>query len=232
MHQTLTAATDCATFVLFDRGNVRRLDPGDTNNDAIGVLEDDVADGRALVCYDGADGVLQARVYLDAEPEESLKARARRRIDGALLRAPTGIITFGSLEDYCLQHDADVDAGGGPNATDAKVPPGNYLADAFEVERREGDPNLGPDAPPDIVLVLRPLPADVDPETLEGIWFGSKDDGVRPAPAKPAAPRAEVRMTDEELSARDFRHQFILLLICAHVGVAIVGYVIYTRMTR
>lgn len=134
MRIRLTAATDAATFIIFDPGAIAvdAIDPDDPLN-SMDVL---TADGRAICYCPGTDCETDFLILLDEDPDAEFLRRRRIGVDGSLLRIPTGRLVATGYEDLC---------GAGKQAYSPErfkptmgdivdIPTGNYGVSAFEVD--------------------------------------------------------------------------------------------------
>ena len=163
MQTRITAATDIATFIIFDPASI----PADAINPKrpLEAIETLTADGSAI-CYSFAsDGEADFAVLVDEEPADEWVARRRNGIDDVLLRVPSGRMIATGYEDLCGRGERKYSPETFvPEMGDtAMVPPGDYAVEAFEIDWGE-----------DVVheITARAIPGDEKLETIFGTSMG------------------------------------------------------------
>lgn len=126
----LASGTDAAAMALYDPAAARAalLACAEVGLDEV---EAAAADGALLHWYTAADGSHAVRVYVDEAVPAGLRARARNGVAGLLLRAPGGRLAFSGIELLMdVGDDPETWPGGEPTLD---LPPGDYVAEAFEL---------------------------------------------------------------------------------------------------
>lgn len=150
----LEAGTDTAACVLFDPGALDHLAPADITETRT-VHEAFL--GNLLLLNTAADGSYSFRVYLDERPPPEVIGDARDEEPGRLLRVPTGVLRASGAE-YLGRRASDVP----PNQMrSVKIPPGNYLVDAYVT-------GIDAEDSPTVVVAMTRLPDGANSPALKG----------------------------------------------------------------
>jgi hypothetical protein len=125
----LIAGTDVGSFILCDVTFARSLDKITASR-----LEPHVAAGDALLYSFGGDGEVQMRLLLDEPVPEPFQPKVCEHLHHLLLRIPTGRLVLCGLE--CTGRETDKLLAHRVAATHctAEVPPGNYLAEVYDLD--------------------------------------------------------------------------------------------------
>lgn len=126
----LASGTDAAGMTLLDpaAGRAALAGRAEVGEEEVMALADA---GDLLYWYTAADGAASMRVYVDEPVPADLRARAEHGVAGLLLRAPGGRLVLTGIEE--LQDLPDDPAAWPGAASGLDLPPGDYVAEAFEV---------------------------------------------------------------------------------------------------
>ncbi|MCH8823110.1 MAG: hypothetical protein IH984_06330 [Planctomycetes bacterium] len=125
MQMNLDAFTDVARFVIFDPTVVDSM-TGDRDR-LEDMIESATSTGSAIVYSYASDGEAAFRVLVNEPLPPKWVKRRQCGIEGARLRVPSGRIMAAGAEYVWPEVNTE-------HATEAAIPPGDYLVDAFDIE--------------------------------------------------------------------------------------------------
>ena len=142
-------ASDAACYVLFDPAAVPQLIQGSFGpfrdvGHFYSAIGEEATRGNIWIYYDDGDGDPRVRVYVDEQPEDRLDALATQRLEGSLLRAPSGRILCmgGEWIEPCDQEHLRPETYApkkGYLGSEALIPPGVYRLSGFETDWKRGN---------------------------------------------------------------------------------------------
>ncbi|MBD3676470.1 MAG: hypothetical protein HUJ26_23410 [Planctomycetaceae bacterium] len=155
----LTAATDVATFVIFDPGALPETVVD--SRDPLDQIDQMTSCGEAI-CYSFcSDGDTDFLILVDEAPDQEFLDRRFGVVDNILLRVPTGRIVATGYEDLRVKYKREEFT---PKMGEAaEIPAGNYLVTAFGVDWGEE---------PEQEISDRALPGDERFESIVGTSMG------------------------------------------------------------
>lgn len=125
MQTNLDAFTDVAKFVIFDPTVVDSM-TGDRDS-LEDMIESATSTGSAIVYSYASDGKTAFRILVNEPlPPEWVKRR-ECGVEGARLRVPSGSIMAAGAEHVWPKVNTE-------HTTEATIPPGDYLVDAFDID--------------------------------------------------------------------------------------------------
>jgi hypothetical protein len=129
MNRGLVAGTDAGSFILCDAAFARGLEKASVHK-----LEPHVVAGDVLLYSFGGDGEVRMCLLLDENLPEEFQPKVCKHQRDLLLRIPNGRLLLCGLEETGIATEKllahRVAAANGT----AEVPPGNYLAQAYELD--------------------------------------------------------------------------------------------------
>jgi len=134
MRLSLEAATDVATYIIFD--------PSALSADAVNprkpfeTVDAITARGEAICYSDCSDGQMRFLILVDEPPDAEMVARRRHKVENALLRVPSGRLVATGFEDLWGRgrHRYSPEHFTARMGAVAIIPAGDYAVDAFEVD--------------------------------------------------------------------------------------------------
>lgn len=206
MDTRISYATDTATLVLMDRGQLApRKEPDWWTAGGLHEIPE-VAEGRIAAFALGGDGVHTVRVTT-GELTKVEHDHANAMATGLrVVVPPSGRLVVGAGEALSPDYVEDEAAGGVPGTRTIEVPPGEYAVTAYHVDifyNREWirpDGTMAEGAPPDLVVVLELLarkkkhkPPKKEPSLAGGKFvFDVPDRPARQGPVYPPPRLGEV----------------------------------------
>lgn len=139
MQTRLNAATDIATFILFDPEALPSEDVDPKHSDA--TLKNAASTGKAVGYSYASDGDANVLLLVDESPEDRLCSRKDRShaIESGYLNVPSGRLVFTGFEDLWGTGEKRYSPGrfSPEMGQECEIPPGHYRVDAFEVDWSE-----------------------------------------------------------------------------------------------
>jgi hypothetical protein len=134
MRFDVQAFTDVAGFAFYDPAAVPHLLCGAV--DLMQARDDEVAGGRLLAVEARSDGGARARIYVGDTVPDEMRTHQEDSIKDCLLRVPSGRLVFSGMEDLWTQRPEQVkpEAFRSSTGEESRVPPGNYLAEAWSID--------------------------------------------------------------------------------------------------
>jgi len=147
MHFGLKSTTSTGAHAVFDPEVVLQVINDPDIDRAVGsALEDSAKRGDVLLYSDGANGTVTFRVYLGEQPDEGVSALAAHTKHGLLLHVPSGNIFASGTECLTRRSREQVsterfESAAQRHGEKVSIPRGDYLVDAFEVQRPQWKPS-------------------------------------------------------------------------------------------